>query len=74
MPQAMPSLDDLVRVKGLSARVVAGYEVLLAKHHEMVETLEDIAGAHDAGPGIGGEELCDLMIARARAVLAKIRG
>jgi len=74
MRQAMPSRHDLVRASRGDMRVAAGYEVLLAKHHQMVESLEAIAGSHDAGPGIGGEELCDLMMARARAVLAKIRG
>jgi hypothetical protein len=74
MLQAMPSRGDLLRVKGLSTRAVAGYEVLLGRHHQMVEALEAIAGNHDAGPGIDAEELCELITQRARAVLQKIRG
>jgi hypothetical protein len=74
MRQAMPSRSDLLRAIRSDMRLAAGYEVLLAKHHDMVETLEAIAEAHDAGQGVGAEELCELMTQRAREVLAKIRG
>ena len=47
---------------------------LIAAAPGMLETLEAIAGNHDAGPGIDAAELCELMTRRAMEVLQKIRG
>ena len=42
MLQAMPSRADLESVAKKNMRVVAGYEVLLANRHEMLEALKKI--------------------------------
>jgi hypothetical protein len=47
---------------------------LLVHVPEMLETLEAIAGNHDAGSGIDAAELCELMTQRAKEILAKVRG
>lgn len=40
MKQAMPSREDLVRVRSVSDRTVAGYEVLLSHYRRAMEEID----------------------------------
>ena len=54
MMQAMPSRQDLQRVRQISDRAVAGYEVLLTKYHELLAAcvaVKKAVGDHCAQTG-----------------------
>lgn len=44
MKQALPSRSDLVRVRKISERTVAGYEVLLDHYYDRRDEVERISG------------------------------
>ncbi len=58
MLQAMPSRDDLIKVRRVSERTAAGYEVLLkhyrqsVRNNEELDRLRELAAYLDGGSGV----------------------
>lgn len=58
MQQALPSRDDLVKVRRVSDRTVAGYEVLLEHYRRALATIAEL---QNLGPYKLAEEIRDIL-------------
>jgi len=74
MRQAMPSAADLCKVKKVSERTVAGYEVLLQDWHGLDEALREIAKVQIPPAENEGEYIHQRVIYRLREIALKALG